>query len=136
MKNNFGGYNFEKSENSKKLSCIQKMNASKILKNVTKYCESCNKSVTRYDRHVKTAYHLKRLTGASRSQEDREKINFEKSENSKKLSCIQKMNMNTILKNATKFCPTCKKSVTRYDRHVKSAFHQKRLNDNFLCKNN
>ena len=107
-----------------------------MLRNGTKFCQTCNKSVSRYDRHIRTAYHLKRLMGPFRPLDDPENVNFEKSENSKKLSCVYKMNTNIILKNVTKFCQTCNKSVTRYDRHVKTAYHQKRLNDNFVRKNN
>ena len=43
-----------------------------------------------------------------------------------------KINRNVISKNTTKFCPMCNKSVSRYDRHVKTAYRRERLDGELL----
>ena len=77
---------------------------------IKKFCQTCNKSVSRYDRHVKTAYHLKRLDGKFIQPQKTSEGKF--------------------------WCESCRIEVLRYDRHIKSTYHQKRLNDNFVHKDN
>ena len=86
------------------------MDTNVIFQNGKKYCQSCNKYETRYDRHVKTPYHLKRL--------DDKFIEPKKNKDGKF------------------WCESCRIEVLRYDTHIKSRKHQRRLEDNFVHKNN